>query len=105
MQPFRSMVIVVLMTVSLGCQDQPTGPLHVRGMNVNGYEFDYDHLPDSIQADAEDVRISAGKTQIEVVGGTLRVDGRSYGSVKPKDHISLVGTKVSVNGELRPTGD
>lgn len=101
----RSFVVIALMTVATGCHEKQAGPLHVRGMNVNGYEFDYDNLPNSIQADAEDLRISAGKTQIEVIEGILRVDGRSYGAVKPKDRVSVLGGNVSVNGETREAGE
>ena len=98
---FRSFMTISLMTVAIGCHERQAGPLHVRGMNVNGYEFDYDNLPNSIQADSRDVHIAAGTTRIDVVEGTLRVEGRSYGAVKPKDCISVVGGTVSVNGEAR----
>jgi len=75
-------------------------------MNINGYEFDYElNSPNSIQADSRDVHISTGKTKIDVIEGTLRVDGRSYGVVKQKDRISVDGDKVSVNGEVRKKGD
>ena len=84
---------------------QPAEPIAVRGMNVNGYEFDYELVsPSSILADSRDVHLSTGKTHIDIVEGKLSVDGRSYGSVKPKDHISVEGGKVSVNGEVRSAG-
>jgi hypothetical protein len=92
---------VVAMIVATGCKDQQPGPVLVRGMNINDYEFDYEGFPQTIQADAGDVHISTGKTQIEVVDRTLRVDGRSYGWIKPKDRVSVDGDKVSVNGEVR----
>jgi hypothetical protein len=102
MRAFRSVAILATMLVATGCNNQPAGPLVVRGMNVNGYEFDYEYVaPGSIQADSKDVSISAGKNQIAVTDGKLRVDGRSYGVVKPKDRISVIGGKVSVNGEER----
>jgi hypothetical protein len=90
------------MLVATGCNNQPAGPILVRGMNVNGYEFDYEHVaPSSIQADSNNLTITAGKSQIAVTDGKLRVDERSYGVVKPKDRISVIGGKVSVNGEER----
>jgi hypothetical protein len=71
-------------------------------MNINGYEFDYELVePSSIQADSKDLSVTAGKRQIAVTDGKLRVDGRTYGVVKPKDRISTIGGKVSVNGEER----
>ena len=51
------------------------------------------------------MHISTGKRRIEVIEGTLRVDGRSYGVVKQNDHISVDGDNVSVNGEVRKKDD
>jgi hypothetical protein len=100
---FRVIAIVILAT---GCNSQQTDAILIRGMNINGYEFDYEmRSPSSIQADSRAVHISGGKTKIEVVEGKLRVDGRSFGLVKQNDRISVDGDKVSVNGEARKNGD
>jgi len=107
MQSFRPVAILATIMVAAGCNNQPAGEIFVRGMDVNGYEFDYELVtPSSIQADSEQVLITAGKNQIAVTDGKLRVDGRSYGVVKPKDRISVIGGKVSVNGdERKPEND
>ncbi len=100
---FGAIAIVILAT---GCNSQQTDAVLIRGMNINGYEFDYEmRSPSSIQADSRDVHISSGKTKIEVVDGKLRVDGRSFGLVKQNDRMSVDGDKVSVNGEARKNGD
>jgi len=106
MQGLQSFAVIALVVVATGCNSQPNGSILVRGMGVNGYEFDYEMTsPSSIQADSREVHISTGKRRIEVIEGTLRVDGRSYGVVKQKDRISVDGDKVSVNGEARKKGD
>jgi hypothetical protein len=90
------------MIVANGCNEGPSDAILLRDANINGYVFDYEvRSPTSIQVDAGNVRIRTGQTQIEVVDGTLRVDGRSFGAVKPKDHISVEKGKVSVNGDVR----
>lgn len=102
MRGLRLLGVIALAAIATGCKNQPAGPILVHGMNVNGYVFDYElNSPSSIQADSRDVHINTGNTQIEVIDGTLRVDGRSYGAVKPKDRISVDGSKVGVNGEQR----
>jgi len=101
MRNVRSFAIVALLISVSGCQNQQTEPLVIRGMNVNGYVFDFENLPTSIQADSQDVRISTAKTQIEVIEGTLRIDGEPYGKVNTEDRISISGSKVSVNGIAR----
>lgn len=94
--------VLVLLLGTIGCNHQTSVPLVVHGMNVNGYEFDYELAePSSIEADSASLRISSGKHRIEVVKGKLRVDDRPYGNVKTKDRISVVGGQVSVNGETR----
>ena len=102
MRSFQLVGILATMLVATGCNKQPAGPIFIRGMNVNGYEFDYELTrPSSIQADSKGLRITAGKVEIAVADEKLLVDGRSYGVVKPKDHISVIGGKVSVNNEER----
>ena len=105
MRTFQSVAITTLLVSVWGCQDQQTVPLAVRGMIVNGYEFDFENLPTSIQADSQNVRIRTAETQIEVVDGALRIDGASYGKVKAQDRISVAGDKVSVNDTPRNKGD
>ena len=102
MRSFRPVGIVATLLLATGCNNQPATPLVVRGMNINGYEFEYEFATaSSIQADSKDLSITAGKLQIAVTDSKLQVDGRSYGAVKPKDRISVIGSKVSVNGEER----
>jgi hypothetical protein len=92
----------VALCLVLGCNNQPASPAVIRGMGVNGYEFDYEmRSPSSILADAQGLSIVSGKTQIRVADGKLSVNGRPHGAVRPKDRISVVGGKVSVNGEER----
>lgn len=101
MRNVRSFAIVAMLISVSGCEDQKAGPLVIRGMNVNGYVFDFENLPTSIQADSEDVRISTARDQIEVVDGTLKINGEPYGKVNAEDRISISGDKVTVNGEAR----
>jgi hypothetical protein len=106
MRVLQWLCVWTLLMVWAGCQPESGKAILVRGMNVNGYEFDYELTsPSSIQADSRDVQIRSGKILIEVVEGKLRVDGRSYGAVKQKDRIAVEGDRVSVNGEVRPQGD
>ena len=71
-------------------------------MNVNGYVFDYEFVtPGGLQADSESLELRSAGHQIAVRGENLEIDGKPYGIVKPKDHISVIGGKVTVNGQER----
>jgi hypothetical protein len=95
-------VLAAMLLVAAGCNNQPAGPVVVQGMKVNEYEFDYELVsPSSIRADAQVLSISTGQNQIGITDGKLSVDVRPYDMVKPKDRISVVGGKVSVNGQER----
>lgn len=95
-------VLALILSIMTGCGGPRTGPLVVQGMTINGYDLEYEFAgPGSIQVDANSLMINTGKTTIAVADGKLRVDGRSYGAVKPKDRISTVGGTVTVNGEER----
>jgi hypothetical protein len=108
MRAFHTIGVVATMLLAAGgCNDQRSQAILVRGMHINGYEFDYElAAPTSIMAEAEAVSISTGTHQIVVdAGQRLHVDGRAYGEVQLKDRISILDGKVSVNGkERRPQG-
>jgi hypothetical protein len=94
-------VSFVLLLAGAGCNSPPPPPAVVHGQ-VNGFEVEYELVPPlSITADASSWTITTEKAEIRVSDGKLRVDGKSFGSVKPKDKISVVGGRVSVNGEDR----
>jgi hypothetical protein len=91
-----------LVLSAIGCSREPAGPAIVHGMNVNGYEIEYELAPSSsILADATSLTISAGKTTIRIADSKLNVDGKAFGTVKASDRITAVGGKVTVNGEER----
>lgn len=95
-------IFAIILSVISGCAERPAASFVVEGMNINGYDLEYEFTPPgSIQVDANSFTINTGKKTIAVADGKLRVDGRSYGAVKPKNRISTIGDKVKVNGEVR----
>ena len=42
MQGLQSFAVIALVVVATGCNNQPNGSILIRGMGVNGYEFDYE---------------------------------------------------------------
>ncbi len=95
---------IALLVNGVGRHSRSSAPAVITGLTVNGVDFEYERVPGmSIQADAQDLRIRSDKAVIEVSGGELRVNGRSFGRVRPRDRISVVGGKVTVNGEERKT--
>ncbi len=95
-------VSFIMLAAVSGCTSQPPPTAVVRGMNVNGYEFEYEFVPPlKMMADANSLSITSGKAEIRVADGKLWVDGKSFGPVKMKDKISVLGGKVNVNGEDR----
>lgn len=101
MRRLPSIGVVAVMLLASGCNGPAAGTVVTHGI-LNGYELEYELVaPHSIVADAEQVSITTGKNQIRIADGKLNVDGGSYGMVKPKDRISVVGGKVSVNDRER----
>lgn len=97
-----ALVSFIMLAAVSGCTSQPPPPAVVRGMNVNGYDFDFEFAhPLKMMADANSVTITSGKGEIRVSDAKLWVDGKSFGPVKTKDKISVLGGKVTVNGEDR----
>ncbi len=83
-----------------GCGSRPSGPL-VYQFSTNEYHFEYDGDQKRVTIGPGLMRMVRHPEDIEVSDGKLRVGPRDYGAVAKNDKISVVGGKVTVNGQER----
>jgi hypothetical protein len=83
-----------------GCGSKTSGPVVYR-FQTNDYQFEYDGEQKRTTIGPGLMRMVRYPDDIEVSTGSLRVGPRDYGAVALKDRISVVGGKVTVNGQER----
>ena len=100
----RAGLLIALVTCSGGCGTKPDRST-VYQIKTNDYIVEFDGLQKRATIGTDLLLIARIPEDIRVAEGTLRVGARDYGSVRRNDKISVVGGKVSVNGEVRtPSG-
>jgi hypothetical protein len=85
-----------------GCNSHVPDATLVTSIEFNGINIEYELAPpQNIMVDANSITISTSKAEIRLSDGNLNVSGKSFGSVKTKDKISVLGGRVLINGKDR----
>jgi hypothetical protein len=100
MAPTLRATVVGLLLALAGCRAEPEGS-RVYQFKTNDYEVEYDGQQKKTTIGPGLMRMSRQPEDIEISGGTLRVGGRDYGAVARLDKVSVVASKVTVNGQVR----
>jgi hypothetical protein len=95
MHPILRAILAGLVLSSLACSSV------VYQFETNDYKFEYDGEQKRVTIGPGLMRMARHPEDIVVSKGTLWVGDRDYGSVALKDRISVVGGKVTVNGQER----
>lgn len=102
MSCFRSMLVVVIGGLTIGCGGSGPDPAAVNSSILVIERHDGD--PVRFTGGAGRVQISETLT-IEVKDGRLRVNEKDYGPCIPGDKVRLeAGNVVKINGEVRQPG-
>ncbi len=100
----RAGLLIALIVGSAGCGSKSDHST-VYEIKTNDYVVEFDGLQKKATIGMEHVLIVRIPEDIQVAEGLLRVGPRDYGPIRRLDRISVVGGKVSVNGQARsPTG-
>jgi hypothetical protein len=92
-----------LVALALGCSRSPPTPATPTPATPAA-SYSYDVRDDGVASAgmAEDVNATAGKNRLEIHGGRLTANGKSYGSLKNGDAVLLnADGQLFVNGQNR----